>query len=34
MVQRLDFLEKVRPFVGLDVIKVLTGMRTGSGIHS
>lgn len=27
MVQRLDFLEKVRPFVGLDVIKVLTGMR-------
>lgn len=27
MVKRSAYLEKVRPFVGLDVIKVLTGMR-------
>lgn len=27
MVKRTDYLEKIRPFVGLDVVKVLTGMR-------
>ena len=27
MVKRVDYLEKVRPFIGLDIVKVLTGMR-------
>ena len=27
MVKRIDFLAKARPFVGLDVVKVLTGLR-------
>lgn len=27
MIKRAAYLEKVRPFIGLDVIKVLTGMR-------
>ncbi|MBR2920704.1 MAG: ATP-binding protein [Kiritimatiellae bacterium] len=27
MVKRKDFLDKIRPFIGLDVIKVATGMR-------
>ena len=27
MVKRMDLLTKVRPFVGLDVVKVLTGLR-------
>lgn len=27
MIERISYIEKIRPFVGLDVIKVLTGMR-------
>ena len=27
MVKRIDYLEKVKPFIGLDVIKVATGIR-------
>ena len=27
MVKRMDLLAKVRPFVGLDIVKVLTGLR-------
>jgi len=27
MVKRTSYIEKIRPFVGLDIIKVLTGMR-------
>ena len=27
MVDRKVFLEKVRPFIGTDVVKVVTGMR-------
>ena len=27
MIKRTDFLEKVRPFIGLDIIKVITGLR-------
>ena len=27
MLKRVDFLEKVRPFVGLDIIKAITGLR-------
>ena len=27
MLIRKSYLEKVRPFVGLDVVKVITGMR-------
>lgn len=27
MIKRVDYLEKVRPFVGLDIIKVITGLR-------
>lgn len=27
MIKRTDFLEKIRPFIGLDVIKVITGLR-------
>ena len=27
MVIRRDFLQKIRPFVGLDIIKVATGIR-------
>lgn len=27
MVKRTNYLEKVRPFIGLDIIKVITGLR-------
>jgi len=27
MVLRRDFLEKIRPFIGLDIVKVATGLR-------
>ena len=27
MVLRRDFLEKIRPFIGLDIVKVSTGLR-------
>ena len=27
MVLRQDFLQKIRPFIGLDVVKVATGIR-------